>query len=188
MTERRIKSVKWAAGGRTEIAAIETWDGGTNEREWTLRCYDEPAKALPDAFAALEAHVRDLLDLPRTWAEGQFKVTKVTWSWNQDAGVKGAVVTCLAYLPCAHSPIVLNTPHLPYEPYNRTDDPASAKLMPEDMVDALDALERAATAYLDGQRSQGDLFAPRRTAQSPIEKATDEIVKRAQEIIEEALS
>lgn len=151
--ERHIKSVKIdRKSGRIEIVSIEKW-GDDNERSWTLRCYEEPRPELPEAMAALEPHVRGLLGLPEDWARGAIGVAKVSWSWSEKTDIKGASVSCHVHLDAADSPLILNTPHLPYEPYSD-----GGKCLPEDMVEALEELERCVAEYLDGARSQGELF------------------------------
>lgn len=170
MTEKRIQSLKYDKG-KVEMSGVETWGSG-NERTWKLICYEEPAPELPAALKALEKHVRELLELPNDWADGSFRVVKVSWSYSESTGVQGASVTCLVDLEAANSPLVLNTPHLPYEQYSSTGNQPT---MPNQMREALDKVEEEAEAYLRGKRSQGDLFGKAQVKKEPTEELTEKV-------------
>lgn len=187
----RIKSFKYD-GGKVEMKGVETWGTG-NEREWKMTCFEEPHPALPAALAALEKHVRDLLELPADWAKGSFRVIKVSWSYSDSTDVKGATVTCLVDLEAANSPLVINTPHLPYEQYSPTGNQPT---MPYKMRDALDDLEDLVHAYLKGERRQMDLFSKQTNAeqeapaeeQSPIEELTEQVTQVVNAVVEQELA
>lgn len=59
MIDKRIRKVK-ANRGLVEIEVIETWGVG-NEREWRMKCCEEPAISFLEALDKLAPHVRDLL-------------------------------------------------------------------------------------------------------------------------------
>lgn len=156
MKDRRIRKAK-LDGSRVEITAIETW-GVSNEREWTLRCSEDPDPAFPASLKALPDEIRKLLDLPETWAAGALKVISVSFSWSETTEVAGASICCRADLECATSPLIFNTPHLPYAQYS---EGGTQPIMPDDLRELLDEVERQAERYLDGERAQADLFAAR---------------------------
>jgi hypothetical protein len=151
---KRIRSVKIGAD-RVEIHAIETMQASDDEREITLRSVETPQPELPAKMAALAHDVRKLLGLPHDWASDSFTVAKVIWSLSEKTGVRGAVISCQVGLECADAPLVLNTPHLPFEQYSET---GNGPLMPEATIARLNDLEAEALAFLDGKRAQADLF------------------------------
>lgn len=151
--KQRIKSLK-LEGTRVEIIGVDTWGVG-NEKEWSFRCVEEPSPDMPKAFEALIPEIKDLLELPQDWADQAFKVLKVSWSWAEGPGVEGATMTCRADLECANSPLILNTPHLPFGQYSETGNQPE---MPGKLIELLDAVKAEAWAYLNGKRAQGDLF------------------------------
>lgn len=156
MEERSISRLKYD-GVRVEIATKSTWGVG-NEREVTMRSVEEPDPALQKALDALPPLIRNLLELPDHWAEGKLSVVSISWSWSASTEVRGASICCRADLECATAPLIFNTPHLPYEQYSER---GQQPVMPDDLVDALDEVERQAERYLAGARAQEDLFAPR---------------------------
>lgn len=151
--DRRISKVKWD-GHRVEITSKETWGVG-NEREWTLRCAEAPDPAFPAALQALPPEIRKLLELPEHWAEGAFKVLSVSFSWSETTEVRGASICCRADLECATAPLIINTPHLPYDQYS---EGGAQPTMPPALVGLLDEVEHQAERYINGARSQADLF------------------------------
>lgn len=154
MSDReRIKKVKFD-GSLVEITTERTWGVG-NEKLSTLKSYDQPTEAFEAAFRAFPPAVRRLLDLPERWAEGALKVLSVSFSWSESTSVQGATITCRADLKCATSPLIFNTPHLPYAQYSEGGE---QPLMPDELIELLDDLEGQAGRYLAGERAQGDLF------------------------------
>lgn len=160
--DRSIKKIKHSSS-LVEIHAIETW-GTSNEREWTLRCHEEPRLEMPAAFKALVPLVRDLLGLPLDWAKDALSVISVSLSYSEITGVQGASICMRADLECATSPLIFNTPHLPFDQYS---EGGKQPVMPDDLIEALQVLEREAEAYLDGSRAQADLF------EAPVRRGKD---------------
>lgn len=151
---KHIRSVK-IGNDRVEIHAIETMQASDDEREIVLRSVEAPHPDLPAKMAALAYDVRKLLELPHDWAKDGFTVAKVIWSLSEKTGVRGAVMSCQVALECADAPLVLNTPHLPFEQYSET---GNGPLMPEATIARLNELEAEALAFLDGKRAQASLF------------------------------
>jgi hypothetical protein len=158
---RRISKVK-LDGPRVEISGKSTWGVG-NEREWIMRAVEEPDPAFPASLAALPPEIRKLLGLPTGWAADALKVISISFSWSETTEVRGASICCRADLECATSPLIFNTPHLPYAQYSEGGE---QPLMPDDLRELLEEVEHQAERYLAGARAQEDLFAPR-----PIGKA-----------------
>lgn len=153
MNDKRIKSIKFK-DNRIEIVVLETWGEG-NEREWSLRCLEEPDPALPKSVEKLTPEVKSLLDLPSTWAKDAMRVMKISWSNSESTGVEGATMTCRVELECANSPLIFNTPHLPFEQYSPTGNQPT---MPDKLQRLLEAVRGHAMAYADGKRAQISLL------------------------------
>lgn len=151
--EKRITKVK-VEGARVEISGKATW-GINNEREWHIRCVEEPDPAFPEAMQKLVPEIKEMLELPEDWAAGAMKVISVSFSWSASVKVRGASICCRADLECANSPLIFNTPHLPYDQYSET---GQQPVMPEKLIELLDEVEHQAERYLSGARAQQDLF------------------------------
>lgn len=148
-----IKSVK--LGDEIEIAAFQTHQAMDDRIDLSLKSADDPKPELPVNFGLLVKEVRRLLRLPDSWAPDTLEVTKVVWSLSEKTGVRGATICCQAKLDCADAPFVFNTPALAFEQYS---EGGNAPLMPESTIAVLNEIEKAALAYLEGKRAQGDLF------------------------------
>jgi phage terminase small subunit len=68
----------------------------------------------------------------------------------------GAGVTALVSLKTCNAPLVINTPHLPREPY--VEDDEECPVMEAHWAAAIEAVLIEAERYLDGKRAQGSLF------------------------------
>ncbi len=153
MTDRQINKVKWdPTKGRTLIQFDVERDGGECD-SFVLDCFDKPHPALLSAIDALASHVAEWCEAEPSFAEG-IQVRGVSFSWTD--GIMGATITALKSLRECNSPLVLNTPHKPSEPYSETA-PADVCLKPE-TIDALLRVLRETEAYIDGKREQGSLF------------------------------
>jgi hypothetical protein len=151
--EKRITKVK-VDGARVEISGKATW-GINNEREWHMRCVEEPDPVFPEALQKLVPEIKELLELPSDWADGAMKVISVSFSWAAGPKVHGASICCRADLECANSPLIFNTPHLPYDQYSEGGD---QPVMPIKLIELLDEVEAQAERYLAGARAQQNLF------------------------------
>lgn len=133
--------------------------GRVNERTVSLKSLDTPHDDLTNKAAELVGAVREILELPDSLWEDRIKVTGVSWSCHEETHVRGAVITAQITLETTQSPLVVNTPHLPFEPYDENAHPeAIPPLMPEEWQDVLNDLEQEAIAFMDGKRAQGELF------------------------------
>jgi hypothetical protein len=127
---------------------------------WVARNGDEydvkfRAAARPEFHASLEAVVQPVLkwlELPEAYGQGMV-VSGVTYSNAND--VMGAVVTLAKGLKDADAPLIVNTPHAPSRPYA---EGSGGKLLPGEVVEALEAVSGEATRYLQGDRAQMSLF------------------------------
>jgi hypothetical protein len=152
-TETRIKSIK-LADGKVEICGIDKF-GEADEKEWTSRSFDNPHPDLVAALDKLVPEIRKLLGLHVKWADNALSVMKVSWSFSETTDVEGATMTCRADLECADSPLIFNTPHLPYDQYSQS---GNSPTMPGDLQKLLDAVKKETDGYLNGKRAQADMF------------------------------
>jgi hypothetical protein len=148
-----ISKVKYRDG--QVIIVMAEKEGDNNERETTVKSYDAPHQDFLDALDALQSHVREILQLPKGWRDGQLRVSGVSFSMSEDTGVMGAVMTGQVALDTSDAPFNFNTPHLPFEQYSPT---GNSPLMPDEAQQALKKLQSEAQSFVDGKRSQGDLF------------------------------
>lgn len=154
MDDNRIKKIKFRDGQ----VIITTCSGNvaTTEKETTIKSFDTPHQDFVDAVEALESHARKILGWSADYATGQLRITGVSFSLSEDTNVEGAVITGQVSLETCDAPFIFNTPHLPFDQYSPT---GNAPTMPDAAQRALDALKVEAAAFVNGKRSQGDLFA-----------------------------
>lgn len=144
------------------------WDQprGHERDEHELISKDKPAAELLDALRALRPHVAEICQLETAYCE-TLEIRSVSCSYGGDEEQLGVTITALKRLETARAPLVLNTPHLPTEPYSKTD--TTAPVLSVAAIAAVEACERAAWRYLEGHREQRDLF--ERSAEAQAEEA-----------------
>lgn len=149
-----IEKVKVTKEGVVKVQYSQERADGLKD-SFVLESHDKPLPEFERAFVGLPAHVVMICELPAGYAQGM-TVTGVSWSTHEESGTRGAVMTAQKKLATANSPLVLNTPHLPYEAYSgQPGDPNP--VLPVPAVRDLERLEKAATAYVKGERAQGEL-------------------------------
>lgn len=149
----RISKIKTKDGAITiiELSGRE----GQNQTTTEHKFYDDPHPDFTKAMQDLVTHVRTILEWPISYALGSISIRGVSFSFSEDTEVEGAVISGQVGLNTSDSPFSFNTPHLAFEQYAEGN---SAKLMPEDAIDALELLRSEASQYLKGKRAQGSLF------------------------------
>ena len=125
--EVKIKYTQTTPDGRVETVTLES--------------AEEPRGELIDALQALAPFVCELCEFPAEWGCDGLTVRGVTV--NRSEASRGLTITALRALEHLMTPLVLNTPYT-----TEFGEPCGL---------ALDALERRALAYVDGERSQGSL-------------------------------
>jgi len=136
---------------RWEIPKKGDWEG------YELDSPDAPAPSFSTALHALRTHIATICELPEKYC-GDLDVRGVTCSYGGDKDTLSVTITALKHVKTANAPLVLNTPNLPAEPYNDSDDDASTPVLEEATEAAILALAAEAFRYLDGHRAQSDLF------------------------------
>lgn len=145
-----IRKVKFKPGTLEIHTSSST---GDQETEMTTKSFEDPHPDLVNAFSALVPVVYDILRIPRDMWAGAVKVTGVSFS-ESDTGAQGAVITAQVAIEGCGSPLILNTPHMPFELPNPT---SGASTMPPFAVDRLQKLQEEAASFLTGKRAQLDL-------------------------------
>lgn len=128
--------------------------------EYKLSCCDHPHATLTDALGKLREHVATICCLSESYCR-EMEIRSVSFSYGGDERVMGATITALKKLSTATAPLVLNTPHLASASYNADQDEGIGPLLSEDAVEALEELQVEAMRYVDGWRSQLELFDPK---------------------------
>lgn len=161
---RRYTKIKIVKEGGMYLEYQESRKKGEGWDDYTLRTKDNPLPGFVAAFKALAMHVVDMCELPDSdLAENRVEVRGVSFSYGGDKEVMGAVLTAVRELKRSNTPLNLNTPHKPSEPYNDPENGGSDKLdekslLDEDCVAALEKLCKEADRFLGGHRQQVDLF------------------------------
>lgn len=145
---RRLRKISYD-GRRVLVRWEAPRKGDVDEHE--LASGDKPLPALQEALHALREHVAEICDLPAAWCN-DLQIRGVSCSYAGDEETLGVTITCLKALESASSPLVLNTPHIPVEPFG--DSPC----LSEACEIAILTLEKEAFRYVDGHREQTDLF------------------------------
>jgi hypothetical protein len=123
----------------------------TDPDEFLVSCKDEPSVEFKDALQALQPDVNELCEFPIDQA---LSIRSVSYSHTN--GIMGACVTALRSLKKANSPLVINTPHLPSEPYS---DNADELTLDPNMTERLIHLANLAEMYVGGDaRAQASLL------------------------------
>ena len=128
-------------------------DGKTNE--YSMKCVDRARPEFYDLLQALRRHVAQICELPTKPSDiARMEVRGISLSWTND--IMGVVITALKELKRSNSPLVINTPHMPVEPYSDDGDPT--KCLDRHCVEGVENLISEARRYLEGDRAQIDIF------------------------------
>ncbi len=123
---------------------------------YELESPDAPAPSFIEALHGLRTHVATICELPEKYC-ADLDVRGMTCSYGGDKDTLSVTITALKHVQTATAPLVLNTPNLPAEPYNDTDE-SSTPILEEATEAAVLLLASEAFRYLDGHRAQTDLF------------------------------
>ena len=168
----RAKKFSWDGEEVKVTYAIER-DGG--EERHSLECADRPMPELLEALQGLEddairecevlryepVSIRDMYStedlelLSRMGSKyAKAEVRSVSWSWSKD--IMGASICLLLELDHCDSPLVVNTPAKPEQPYSE----GTGHTLPEKLAAKLWSLHALVERYVEGERwrEQTDLF------------------------------
>lgn len=147
----KFSKIKW------DGACIElTWTtklDGAGEITHTLKSYDTPRPEFVAAMRGMVPHVLKVLELEEAGWQDTLSVSGLSIN-EEDDGRRGLVCTCRRALDVANAPLIVNTPHL----REFMDDEQLKGFIPDDMLRAMEQVERESELYLKGKRAQADLF------------------------------
>jgi hypothetical protein len=121
--------------------------------EYALISSDLPTLEFIEALADLAQDVAGICELPES---DTAKIAVRGVSLSHTNGILGACITGLKSVKTANAPLVLNTPHLPSEPYS---DNLAEPTLPTATCGRIHVVIDHAQRYIDGERAQGDLLA-----------------------------
>ena len=162
MTPEKIMKVK--LGG----AKIEMKWSCSNGDELEAKFTEEARPELGAAMSGLVGPCLELLELPEWYGDG-LRASGLSLSYAD--GVMGATVTLQKTLKDAPAPLIMNTPHLPQEPYSD-----GGACLPGELSDAIELVVDEAKRYLQGERRQMDLFDPGAAANDAASEPGDVLV------------
>jgi hypothetical protein len=153
----RFSKIKYN-GAAVELQWVVGKEFQTAEVKHVLKSIEPPAPQLLESLNAFLPFVAQLLELPEVEL-GQPTFMDEVWvsglalNEEEGSGRRGIVITCRKPLKGARAPLIFNTPHL------REDlDLEGPGFMLRGMMDAIEDAERAAQAFVNGERAQGELF------------------------------
>jgi len=146
---RRIKKVKY--DGVKVVIHYEVERANEAIDEYTLSCVDAPTAEFKTALTALKS-------LLPAWTEltpfgDNCEIRGAFFSYKN--GIFGGGFTALKPLKNCNSPLVINAPHKPSEPYSEGGDESTCLTSNESEL--LCEVCRQAELYLDGERAQMEL-------------------------------
>lgn len=142
-----------------EIAYDELDDRGTRDIKVNWR--HKPNKEFQDAMDALAEHVIDLSEFPDEWLP-EIKVRSVSFSYEEENGTIGAVISATRELKHSTSPLNIHTPIKAESPGDVELAGDSKLFLSPQCVNALHVVRDRALDYLDGMHAgdnQEDMFA-----------------------------
>jgi hypothetical protein len=147
---RRIKKVKY--DGAKVVIHYEVERANEAIDEYTLSCVDAPTAEFKAAMNALKDVLPNWIDVHPDWA-ATCEVRGAFFSHKN--GIFGGGFTALKPLKNCNSPLVINAPHKPSEPYSEGGDESVCLTAIESEL--LCEVCRQAELYLDGERAQMEL-------------------------------
>lgn len=139
--------IEWITRKRTASEAEE-------QHNHQLECQEKPRPEFDTALQAFKPFLLEIIGAPADW-KAKTVVTGISLNKEEDRR-RGIIITAKRTCPFGAAPIALNTPHL-RESLDETKETGPNFLLPG-MVNAIDAMCEEAQIYLDGDRSQGELF------------------------------
>jgi hypothetical protein len=155
----RFKKIKINSEGKINLQ-WEHFRGSGNPDSHSLETADAADPEFYKAMEDLAEEVQKLCELPNEDLS-RITVKGVSFSYAGDNETPGAVITASKTLLHSHTPLNLNTPHKPFEPYAKLPDGCEIDLKgvhTDDCIKKLKTLMNKAEDYLNGKRKQTDLF------------------------------
>jgi hypothetical protein len=99
---------------------------------------------------SLGPHVKTICEVGTAWDDKKITVSGI--SVSSTGGIMGAVITAQVKLDSSQSPLNINTPHKPEEPYS--EGGSDEYCLHPNAIRAIQYLLSEAKGYLDGKRAQ----------------------------------
>ena len=161
MTDIFIKKFKLLKDKGCEIITITDQFSNT-EKETKITIKEDLHDDIFQAMQKLCPIVREIAELPDDYPKGgALNVRGISWTMHEELSIKGACITALADLTTSNAPLVINTPHLPFEPYSEPAGDYMPPTFPSHGLHLLRAIEDEILLIIDGKRAdndQGSLF------------------------------
>lgn len=119
--------------------------------EFTMSSVDRPTPTFILALNALAADVVKICEFPEDDAK-KLTIRGVSVSHTND--IMGVCITALKAVKSAQSPLVLNTPHIPEEPYGDAESPTLTR----ETLDRVHSFLLEVENYIKGERAQPSLL------------------------------
>ncbi len=132
-----------------------TWSSAEEPRATHGHEFESSDSPGPDFLAAVEAFrpiITDLLKTPEKFIGDGCEIRTFSLSTDDD-GRRGIVITLVKKLAKFKAPCTINLPYLS----EQTGEKPSPGYMPDGMLAAIEQLETAAAAYVNGERVQREL-------------------------------
>lgn len=143
---------------------------------------DKPAPELIEALQAFKPWAMDLIEAPESWLD-ESRVSTLSLNEEKTGKTRGLMVSMVRPIPRASGrPLSLTTPHVREEGENTAA--GATGVYGDDVVAMIASAEKAAEAYVKGDRAQAEIFPT--DSSNPVEGAakaaatpgTDDVSKR----------
>ncbi len=180
--ERRFKKIKYKAG--KVILAYEQLNKAGEWDTYTMESTEAPIPAFDLALQGLRRPLLDEVELSEV-EPSELTIGSVSLSWTEteDQGtVMGAVISAVRVLKKSNSPMVINSPFKPEQPY--TEDGDTDVCLSDDTVEAIELLRIEAIKYIDGERAQTDLFSQKNEPDEEWDENINNFINKMVEVVE----
>lgn len=150
MKRREIDKIKFKRTEKTLLLHYKQLNETGKWDKFTLETKDAPDPSFIAALDSLSPHVVKMCEAEEDWKDLSVRVSGV--SLSHTGGILGAVITAQITLLNSQSPLNINTPHRPSEPYS--EGGSDEYCLNEDVIEAIEYLIEEAEGYLSGKRAQ----------------------------------
>ncbi len=161
----RITKIKLTKEKRISIAYESKNSHGTFD-EFSLCSVEVPLPSLISTIERLKPFVLEMCELPEEDLENII-VKGVSFSYGGENNTMGATIVAQKVLMHSNVPLNMNTPHKTIEHYSGSEDGDKKQLLTRKCVSALEDLQVECQKYVNGERSQMNLF---KFETKPVEK------------------
>jgi len=132
---------------------------GGKEDFHTVRSGDQPLPSFRNLLLKLRKSVVSILELPDNDEEvKKITVNQVSFDYTGEDNIMGAVISARRKLTHCSGVMALNTPHKFVKTTSKSGKGNSSLVFDKPVSDMLDELQEEAIKYVEGERSQTELF------------------------------